>query len=144
MTGGKTAEHHRVDRADTGAGQHGKGGLGDHRHVDQDAVALFNSEILEDGRHAHDFGAQLGERVGLFFVGFGGDVDQRLAVGVGLGVPVDRVVTEIGFAADEPFDEGRIGEIVDLCRLLVPVDQLGLLAPETVPILDGTLVKFLV
>ena len=38
---GKAAEHHRVDGADAGAGEHRDGRLGDHRHVDDHAVALL-------------------------------------------------------------------------------------------------------
>ena len=63
---------------------------------------------------------------------------------MGLGVAVDGVVAEVGFTAHEPFDEGRVGEIVDLRGLLVPVDQLGLLAPKAVPVFDGAFMKFLV
>ena len=38
--GGEAAEDHRVRRADPGAGQHRDDGLGDHRQVDRDPVAL--------------------------------------------------------------------------------------------------------
>ena len=37
--GGEPAEHHRVHRADPGAGQHGDRRLGNHRQVDRDPVA---------------------------------------------------------------------------------------------------------
>ena len=36
--GREAAEHHRMDRTDTGTGQHGDHGLGDHRHIDGDHV----------------------------------------------------------------------------------------------------------
>ena len=36
---GEPAEHHRVHRADPGAGEHGDDRLGDHRHVDHHPVA---------------------------------------------------------------------------------------------------------
>jgi hypothetical protein len=35
----KAAEHHRMDGANAGAGEDREGRLGDHRHVDQDAIA---------------------------------------------------------------------------------------------------------
>jgi hypothetical protein len=60
--GGEAAEHHRVDGADAHAGQHGEQRLGDHRHVDQHAVALADAERLQDGGHALHFGVQLGGR----------------------------------------------------------------------------------
>ena len=39
--GREPAEYDRVHRADAGAREHGVGGLGDHRQVDRDAVALL-------------------------------------------------------------------------------------------------------
>ena len=39
----KATEHDRVDRAQTGTGQHRLKRLGHHRHVDNDAVALFDA-----------------------------------------------------------------------------------------------------
>jgi hypothetical protein len=36
----EAAEHHRVDRADPGAGEHGKGCLGNHRQVDRHPITL--------------------------------------------------------------------------------------------------------
>src|SRR3546814_17627197 len=43
----EAAEHHRVDRADARAGQHGIGGFRNHRHVDGDAVALLDAARLQ-------------------------------------------------------------------------------------------------
>ena len=45
---GETTEHDRMDRADTGAGQHGNGQLGDHGQVDCDPVALLDALLLQD------------------------------------------------------------------------------------------------
>ena len=41
---GEPAEHHRVHRPQPGAGEHRDDGLGHHRHVDDDAVALLDPE----------------------------------------------------------------------------------------------------
>ena len=38
------------------AGEHGKSGFGNHRHVDQHAIALTNTQAAHDGRHAHYLG----------------------------------------------------------------------------------------
>ena len=46
---------------------------------------------------------------------------------------VDRVVAEVGHAADEPFGERRLAVVENLLERLVPVDELGLLGPELVP-----------
>ena len=61
---GEAAEHDRVDRADAGAGQHGDGGLGDHRHVEDDPVALSDAHLLQDGAERRRLVQQLavGER----------------------------------------------------------------------------------
>ena len=58
--GAEAAEHHRVRRADAGAGQHRDRQLGDHRHVDADAVALGDAEALEDVGEALHLGVQVG------------------------------------------------------------------------------------
>ena len=57
--GREAAEHHRMDRADARAGQHGVGRLGDHRQVDRDAIALLGAQLLQRVGHAADFGVQL-------------------------------------------------------------------------------------
>ena len=57
--GGEAAEHHRVHRADAGAGQHGDGRLGDHREVDGDPVAPLDAERLERVGAAADLPRQL-------------------------------------------------------------------------------------
>ena len=45
--GGEAAKHHAMCRAESGAGEHGDRHLGNHRHVDRDAVALGNAERLQ-------------------------------------------------------------------------------------------------
>lgn len=43
-----------MDSTDTGACEHGVGGLGHHGHVDGDTIALANTEALEQVREAAD------------------------------------------------------------------------------------------
>jgi hypothetical protein len=47
LMGREPAKDHRVHRPDPRARQHGDDGLGDHRHVDDDAVALGHPEPAE-------------------------------------------------------------------------------------------------
>ena len=47
LVGCETAEYDRVHRPDPGAGQDGNDGFRDHRHVDDDAVALLDAVIHE-------------------------------------------------------------------------------------------------
>jgi hypothetical protein len=58
-----------MDRADPRAGQHRIGGLGDHRQVEDDAVAFPHAQLLQDVGHAADLGVQLlvGDVLGGFF-----------------------------------------------------------------------------
>ena len=57
--GAEAAEDDRMRRADAGAGQHGDGQLGDHRHVDGDAVARLDAELLEDVGELADLAMQV-------------------------------------------------------------------------------------
>jgi hypothetical protein len=134
--GGEATENDRVDGADACAGEHRESGFGDHRHVDQDAVALADAEVLHDRRHAHHFSFQFGEGIDHFLVGFGRDEDQRAVVRPLGGVPIDGVVAKIGFAADEPLGERRPGKVEYLTERLVPVDEFGFFSPESVRIVD--------
>ena len=52
----EAAEHHRVDGADARAGQHGESRLRNHRHVDDDPIALAHAQRLHDGGAAVHFG----------------------------------------------------------------------------------------
>ena len=61
---GEAAEHDRVDRADAGAGQHGDHRLRHHRHVEDDAVALGDAQVLQHAAERRHLVAQLGVGVG--------------------------------------------------------------------------------
>ncbi len=50
----KAAEHHGVDGAKSGAGEHGKHRFGDHRHVDDDAIPLLHTKPAQHGSHGRD------------------------------------------------------------------------------------------
>src|SRR5437879_2894511 len=57
-------------------------------------------------------------------------------------MPVDRVVAQVGLAADEPTREGRLRIVEHLPVGPVPVNEPGLLAPEAVAVLDRAAVEF--
>ena len=141
--GREAAEHHRMHGADARAGQHGVGGLGDHRQVDGDAVALLDAVGLEHvGELAHPL-VQLA--VGDLLV-VGGVValpDDGDLVAARLQVPVDAVGRHVERAVLVPLDRdvvGRVGGVLDLGVGLDPVDALAHLAPEPVRVLDRALV----
>lgn len=138
---GEAAEDDGVDGADAHAGEHGEGGLGDHGHVDEDAVALADAEFDEAGGHAFDFALELGVAVDAFLPDFGGDPDEGVGVGALRSVAVDGVVAEVGLATDEPAGEGRPAVVEHLVERAVPVDQLGLLGPESRRVFDRAAVE---
>ena len=131
LLGGESAEHHRVDRADARAGQHGDHRLGHHRHVDDDAVALGDAELAQHAREGRHLDQQLAVADLALHAGDRRIVDDRGPVGVAaLDVAVDRVPAGVADAVGEPaaVDAGR--RIEDGLRRLDPVDRTGGLAPE--------------
>src|SRR3546814_8933324 len=58
--GREAAEDDAVHRADPRAGEHRRRALGNHRHIDGDAVALLDAELLQRVREADDVGEQRG------------------------------------------------------------------------------------
>jgi hypothetical protein len=133
---GKAAEHHRVQRADARAGQHRESGLGNHRHVDQHAVALLDTQRQQGRGHALHLFVQLAERIDLLAVDLGRHVDQRVLLRAREQMPIDRVVAQVRSATDEPSGERRLRVIADLVEGLLPIDQLGLSGPEHIALLD--------
>ncbi|MCY1222413.1 hypothetical protein D9M72_345060 [compost metagenome] len=127
---GKAAEHHRMDRADARARQHGKCGFRNHRHVDQHTVALLYAQALQGRSHAADLVVQLSVGIGAGLVGLGRDPVQRWLAGAGRQVAVDRVVAQVGEPADEPARKGRAAVVEHLAERGFPVDARRLFGPE--------------
>ena len=145
LVGREAAEHHRVDRAQARACQHGNRSFRDHRHINQYAVALLHALIAQ---HAGEFGDCLGQlRVGIsaLAVGDRGIVDQRqLITAAGFDVTIQRVVSGVEQAAAEPARH-RLGiQIQDLVPGFVPVQLGSCFAPECLWVLQGLLVKLLI
>ncbi len=85
-----------MDRTDAGAGQHGIGGFGDHRHVDGDAVTLLDAAVAHDVGHAADLVVKLAVGDLLRFrrvVAFPDDGDLVATL---FKMPVNAVVADIG------------------------------------------------
>ena len=134
---GEAAEDDGVDRADARAREHRDHRLGDHRHVDDDAVASLDSLGRERAREARDGVAQLAVGEGCGGVGDGRVVDERELVGAAvLDVPVERVVARVQPAAGEPAEE-RCARVVERARRrLHPVDRGRSFRPEAFRILQ--------
>ena len=127
----ETAEHHRVDRADAGAGEHPDHGLGHHRHVDHDPVAAAYAPRRQYAREPGHLVAQLAVGVGPHGRGDRAVVDQGDLVGPpALDVAVEGVVAAVDLGAGEPAVEGRARGIEHCVPAAVPVHGLRGLGPE--------------
>src|SRR3712207_564230 len=138
--GGKPPEDAHVAAPDAGAGQHRDDRLGDHRHVDGDAVAGVDAELDQGVGGLADLVLELG-------VGDGPGVARLALPVVGdlvpvavLDVPVHAVVGDVELAADEPLGEGRVAPVEDLVPLLGPGEPAALLRPEREAVLRGRVV----
>ena len=129
---GEAAEHHRVDRADARAGEDRERGLGDHRHVDDDPVALLHAERLHHRGDAVHFLEQLlvGEAPGLRRPRWRSR-PARSARRARARWRSTRVVAEVGLAADEPFRERRPGIVEHLARTACASARASLLRPRS-------------
>jgi hypothetical protein len=131
-----------VQRAQSRAGQDRDDGLGDHRHVDRDAVAGDQAEFGQRvGGLAH-FGQQIavGQRA------FLADpltlpVDRDALAVAGFDVPVHAVVGDVQFAASEPFGKRPRRPVQHLRERGVPREPVGLFGPERQPVLLGLLIQ---
>ena len=127
---GEAAEDDRVRRADPGAGEHRDRQLGDHRHVDRDAVAGRDPELEQGVGGLLDLAMEVrvGDRPGV--AGLADPVVGDLAAEPVLDVPVDAVVRDVELAADEPAGERQL-PLERRVEVLGPADALaGELRPE--------------
>ncbi len=139
--GREAAEDHRVGRPDAGAGEHGDRELGDHRHVDGDAVALLQPEPLQHvGEPLHigqEFG--VGDRAGV--AGFALPVVGDLVAPARGHVAVETVLRHVELAPAEPLGERQV-PVEHGVEVLRPGEQLpGLAGPERLVVRLGLLVQ---
>ena len=100
----EAAEDDAVDRPDARAGQHGEGGLGDHRHVDGDPVALLDAAVLQRIGQAADLGIGLAIADVLLLMGAVALPDDGGLVGAGGEMPVEAIGRDVQRAVMEPAD----------------------------------------
>ncbi len=140
----ESAEHHRMDRADPRAREDNERRLGDHGHVDDDAVALAHSERSHHRRRALHLDVKLAVAEAPLLARLRGEIDERFLVPARREVPVDRVVAEVGLAADEPSGERRPAVVEHSGVRPLPVHELRLLAPEAFAVRDRAAMEFAV
>jgi hypothetical protein len=138
--GGEAAEDDRVDGADARAGEHGDDGLGDHRQVDRDPVALRHAVRLEGAGGPRDLLEELGVGDVPAVPGLALEVDGDAVAVAGGDVPVDRVLARVERAVREPARDGGVRPVQGLGGLRAPRQKLaGLLQPELLAVGRGPL-----
>ncbi len=131
LLGREAAEHHRMDGAEAGAGEHAHDRFRHHRHIEDNAVALADAEIAQHGAEQLHLREQAAVSEGLLGIGDGGIVDQRgLVVAAREAMAVERVVAGVAHGAGEPAAVVAGLGVEYFFRRLVPVDLLRRLAPE--------------
>ena len=141
--GGEAAEDDRVHRANAGTGKHRDSRFGDHRQINQHAIASLHAALFEHISKAADIAMEL--RVGddAFVAGLTFPNDRGLVGARAFRMTVDAIFADIQFAAGEPLRKGRL-PVEDLIPLLAPFEFLGFARPELVRLLNRFLVEFFV
>jgi hypothetical protein len=120
-----------MDRPDARAGQHGDGRLRDHRHVEDDAVALADLKLVKHGAESSGLRLKLGIGERALRAGDRAVVDDRcLPAAPARHVPVDGVVAGIAEGAGEPAPIDASVRIEHFFRRPKPLDLAGRLGPE--------------
>ncbi len=127
--GGEAGEDDRVCGPDARTSQHGDGGLGNERHVDGDAVAGLDAELLEGVGELADFAVQVlvAQHARIARLAF--EDDRRLVAPPRGDVPIEAVEADVELAADEPLGE-RLVPLQHLGPFLGPGQRPCLLGPE--------------
>ncbi len=141
--GRKSTEHHRMDSADAGAGEHRIGSFRDHRQVDGDAVALLDAVRLHHVGETADALMQL--PVG--DLGIDGRIiafpDDGDLIAARFEMAIDAVGGDVEGAVLVPFDRDVVGCKAGILHPRIgldPVDAAAVLAPESFRIGDTSLV----
>ena len=131
--GREAAEHDRVNRADARAREHRHGGLGNHRQVDRDAIALLHAEAAQRVGELADALVQLAIGDARRLVRIVAFVDERGLVAARRQVTVEAVVGDVELAVVEPADAEIAfveADVLDLRVGLHPVEAAAHAPPE--------------
>src|SRR5690606_19467454 len=124
--------------ADACAGEHRVGGLGDHRHVDADAIALFHAALFQHIGETADCKMQLVVGDGAVDGGIVALPDESDLITASHQVAIDTVDADIELAAAEPARVAAVEiELAHAVPAFIPAQKLlRLLAPELLGLLD--------
>mmetsp|Transcript_23087 Transcript_23087/g.46757 ORF Transcript_23087/g.46757 Transcript_23087/m.46757 type:complete len:277 (-) Transcript_23087:199-1029(-) len=143
------SEHHGVDGADAGAGEHGNGQLHHHRKVDRHSVALLDAHASQSVAELRHLLQHLGVGEGLLLAVVALPDEHHVVALPVVDVLVKSVVREVCLGAQEPLDRHRpLGKIeIDLVHrvpFFLPVQVLGHVRPEAIRVFKRPLVHFVV
>ena len=130
LLGGKAAKHHRMHRAQTRTGQHGHQGFGDHGHIDQDGVALFNTLIADDGSQTRHLIAHLPIGQLAFGARDRAVINDGQLVAALSHMPVQRIIAGIDLCIGKPAAIDALTGIESTARRFDPVNGFGHIQPE--------------
>ena len=129
--GAEASENDRVCRTDPGTGQHGDGQFRDHRHVERNAVACFDSQFFHAVGEFRDLPVQILVCQYSLIARFAFPDDCRLVLPPGSQVAIDAVVAGVRRAADEPLCVRHVS-FERLVKVFEPVQVLASqIAPES-------------
>ena len=135
--GGEAAEDDRVRRADAGAGEHGDGQLRDHGHVDGDAVAGADAQLLERVGGLLDLAVQVGVGERPRVAGLADPVVGDLVAEAGVDVAVEAVVATLSLPPSNQRAKGGSQSRVRAERLHPAQLLAGQVGPEALVVVLG-------
>ena len=142
---GEATEYDRVHRTDPRACQHGDHGLGNHRHVHHDAVALAHAQPREHPGEPRRLVQQFGVGICALRTGHRGVVDQCGLISPAVGdVAVQSVCARVQFGVGEPAVVRRVGVVEHLDGLANPGHVPRSISPERLRIGDARVEEFAV
>ena len=129
---------------DAGAGEHADGRLGNHRHVDRDTITFLYANRLQNIGKSADALMQFGVADSEIDVGIVAFPDNGGLVGFIRQVTVHAVVTDVELAVFVPTNMqvvARERDVLDLGERFAPVDDLRLLGPEILVVVDRSFIE---
>lgn len=144
--GGETGKDDGVNGSDTGDGEEGNDGLGNHRKVDSNSVTLLDTLLLQSPGDTGDLTQQFTVGDGATLIGLVSLVDDGDLVGVLDSVTVDTVEGGVQATLNEPSNVTVLeGTVAGSLEVLVEGKVLtGHAGPEGVGAANGLIVELLV
>src|SRR6186997_1790760 len=119
-----------MDRADPSTAEHGNRELRRHRHVNGNAVSLFNPQLLKDVRELANFTVQLGIRQRLRVAGLAFPKNGHAVTEASRQITVQAVIRNVSFSSDKPLGERLVPNERFFERLKPMQLVLGQVGPE--------------